>query len=80
MVNYLMCYVVEVSATYGLLLGRPWIHRNHVVPSTLHQCFKYVDEYLKVHAHFADKNPFQAVESHHADADLYKVKNDDNNE
>ncbi|KAG6467795.1 hypothetical protein ZIOFF_074308 (mitochondrion) [Zingiber officinale] len=28
---------------HATLLGRPWIHDNHVVPSTLHQCFKYVD-------------------------------------
>jgi hypothetical protein len=26
------------------LLGRPWIHANGIVPSTLHQCFKYVDK------------------------------------
>ncbi|KAJ8615759.1 hypothetical protein MRB53_035131 [Persea americana] len=30
------CNVVEAQTTYGLLLGRPWTHENHVIPSTLH--------------------------------------------
>ena len=39
-----MCYVINVDTLYNLLLGRPWIHRNSIVPSTLHQVMKYVDE------------------------------------
>lgn len=38
------CYVIDNDTSYNLLLGRPWIHGNFVVPSTLHQCLKYVDE------------------------------------
>lgn len=38
------CYVIDNDTSYNLLLGRPWIQGNFVVPSTLHQCFKYVDE------------------------------------
>lgn len=44
----LTCYIIEASTVYNLLLGRPWIHKNCAVPSTLHQCFKYVGEDLKV--------------------------------
>jgi len=29
------CYVIDVDISYNLLLGRPWIHRNSIVPSTL---------------------------------------------
>jgi hypothetical protein len=24
-------------------MGRPWLHSNHVIPSTLHQCLKYIE-------------------------------------
>ncbi|KAJ0978344.1 hypothetical protein J5N97_013818 [Dioscorea zingiberensis] len=30
-------HVIDADASYKALLGRPWIHENHVVPSTLHQ-------------------------------------------
>src|SRR3954462_15430116 len=36
-------YVIDADTSYNLLLGRPWIHRNHIVPSTLHQVMKFVD-------------------------------------
>ncbi|XP_071939172.1 uncharacterized protein [Coffea arabica] len=34
-----LLYVIDAKTTYNVLLGRPWIHENGVVPSTLHQCF-----------------------------------------
>ncbi|XP_042486489.1 uncharacterized protein LOC122066712 [Macadamia integrifolia] len=37
-------YVIEGDSSYTILLGKPWIHENCVVPPTLHQSFKYVDE------------------------------------
>src|SRR3954464_6441844 len=30
-------YVIDADTSYNLLLGRPWIHMNHIVPSALHQ-------------------------------------------
>jgi hypothetical protein len=30
-------FVIEANASYSALLGRPWIHKYRVVPSTLHQ-------------------------------------------
>ena len=36
------CYVINAETSYNLLLGRPWIHANWIIPSTLHQCFKYM--------------------------------------
>jgi len=38
------CYVFDADTSYNLLLGRPWIHCNSIVPSTLHQIMKYVNE------------------------------------
>ncbi|KAM2736350.1 hypothetical protein PS2_024064 [Malus domestica] len=37
-------HVIDARTFYGLLLGRPWIHANGVVPSTLHQCLKFYRE------------------------------------
>ncbi|KAA0025994.1 retrotransposon protein putative ty3-gypsy sub-class [Cucumis melo var. makuwa] len=67
----------RLRTTYKLLLDRPWIHRNRVVTSTLHECFKfYQDGVKKVEA---DSNPFSEVESHFADENFY-LKNDNNPE
>ncbi|KAA0056394.1 uncharacterized protein E5676_scaffold120G002660 [Cucumis melo var. makuwa] len=66
-------HVIDSRTTYKLLLGRPWIHGNGVVTSTLHQCFKfYQDGVKKVET---DSNPFSEAESHFADAKFY-LKND----
>jgi len=37
------CYVINADTSYNLLLGRPWIHRNSIVPFTLRQVMKYID-------------------------------------
>jgi len=42
------CYVIDADTSYNLLLGRPWIHRYSIVPSTLHQVMKYDDRDGKV--------------------------------
>ena len=42
------CYVIDADTSYNLLLGRPWIHRNSIVSSTLHQVMKYIEESGKV--------------------------------
>jgi hypothetical protein len=36
-------YVIDAETSYRALLGRPWLHSNQVIPSTLHQCLKYID-------------------------------------
>ena len=35
------CQVLDIPLSYNILLGRPWIHEMHVVPSTYHQCVKF---------------------------------------
>ena len=67
------CYVIDADTSYNMLLGRPWIHANWIVPSTLHQCFKYVDEHeLVVKTVFADTHPFKGVENYFTDSLLYQ--------
>ncbi|KAL0394924.1 UNVERIFIED_CONTAM: hypothetical protein Slati_4458600 [Sesamum latifolium] len=62
-------HVIDVRTSYNLLLGKPWLRENGVVPSTLHQCFKYVKwEIVKVDA---DMKPFTETESYFSDAKLY---------
>ena len=34
-------HVIDAKTTYNMLLGRPWIHENGIISSTLYQCFKY---------------------------------------
>ncbi|KAM1168096.1 hypothetical protein FF1_030016 [Malus domestica] len=62
-------HVIDARTSYGLLLGRPWIHANEVVPSTLHQCLKFYREGVKVI--YGDTKPFIEAESHFADAKFY---------
>ncbi|KAA0032810.1 uncharacterized protein E5676_scaffold575G00350 [Cucumis melo var. makuwa] len=66
-------HVIDSRTTYKLLLGRPWIHGNGVVTSTLHQCFKFYQDGVKKAE--ADSNPFSEAESHFVDAKFY-LKND----
>ncbi|KAM2246587.1 hypothetical protein ACFXTI_007391 [Malus domestica] len=62
-------HVIDARTSYGLLLGRPWIHANRVVPSTLHQCLKFYREGVKVI--YGDTKPFTEAESHFTDAKFY---------
>nr|XP_009603846.1 uncharacterized protein LOC104098741 [Nicotiana tomentosiformis] len=40
-VNFSVLFqVMDISSSYNLLLGRPWIHMAGAVPSTLQQCIK----------------------------------------
>ncbi|KAK9991381.1 hypothetical protein SO802_026366 [Lithocarpus litseifolius] len=33
-------HVVKIEVSYHILLGRPWLHKHQLVPSTYHQCMK----------------------------------------
>ena len=56
----LLFHVIDSKTSYNLLLGRPWIHGNGVIPSTLHQCFKYYDG-KQVKVVTVDLQPFTAT-------------------
>ena len=61
------CYIIDADMSYNLLLGRPWIHASWIIPSTLYQCFKYVDDNATVQTVFAEKQPFKGVENYFTD-------------
>jgi hypothetical protein len=64
-------FVIESNTSYSTLLGRPWIHKYHIVPSTLHQCLKFLDGKGEQHRIVANPMPYSIHESHHADAKYY---------
>jgi len=66
------CYVIDANTSYNLLLGRPWIHRNSIVPSTLNQVMKYIDESGKVRTLIAERHPFKGIEYYFTDSLLYQ--------
>ena len=53
-----------------MLLGRPWIHQNGAISSTLYQCFKYYRN-GEVETVVADAKPFTMAEAYYADAKFY---------
>lgn len=56
-VKDVVCQVLDLPLTYNILLGRPWIHDMHVVPSTYHQCIKFPHNGVEITI-LGDPNPF----------------------
>ncbi|XP_060190790.1 uncharacterized protein LOC132620095 [Lycium barbarum] len=48
--------VMDISTSYNLLIGRPWIHMAGAVPSTLHQSLKFVWNHQEVVIHGEGSN------------------------
>ncbi|KAL0420231.1 UNVERIFIED_CONTAM: hypothetical protein Slati_3046000 [Sesamum latifolium] len=70
MVSTALFHVINAKTSYNMLLNRPWLHENAVVPSTWHQCFKYCRNGI-VKKVLGDSKPFTEAESHFADAKYY---------
>ena len=70
-------HVIDAKTTYSMLLGRPWIHGNRIVLSTLHKCFKFLQGGIKKIN--ADLKHFTETKAHFADAKFY-VEDDIPNE
>ena len=68
--------MIYAKTYYNLLLGHPWIHGNIIVPSTLHQCLKYVDTNNQVKTMVTDKQSFKGLENYFTDFILYSAKSD----
>ena len=64
-------HVIDADTSYNVLLGRPWLHTYGIVPSTLHQCFKFLGN-GGVKKVLADTDPFRGEEVNYADAKFYK--------
>ena len=62
-------HVIDAKTSYNVLLGQPWLHENGVIPSTLHQCFKFYKGGVKKVE--VDTKPFIEVEFYFADTKFY---------
>ena len=80
LISEVTVYAIKTPSCYNILLGRPWIHENGVVPSTLHQCIKFVGDDGLIHRVFADKKPFKGKEVHFADSQMYKDEKEEKEE
>jgi len=65
-------YVIDADTSYNLLLGRPWVHRNSIVPSSLNHVMKYIDGDRKVRTLIVERHPFKGVENYFTDSLLYQ--------
>ena len=36
--------VLRIQSSFNLLIGRPWIHKEGAIPSSLHQKLKFIHE------------------------------------
>jgi len=61
LMNHVKFYIIDADTSYKALIGRPWLHENNAVPSTLHQCIKYIKD-GKVKQIKGDAHPFEVHE------------------
>ncbi len=50
-------HVIDLNLPFDILLGCPWIHAMKAIPSTYHQCVKFLHQGTEVTIH-ADPEPF----------------------
>ena len=62
--------MIEADVSYHILLGRPWIHRNYAVPSTLHQRLKAIKRKKEILI-LCTKAPFSQEEVHGVEATFF---------
>ena len=63
-------YVVKTEVSYHVLLGRPWLHKHRLVPSTYHQCVKgRLNGRMICIA--ANPSPFKQAEAHLVETMFY---------
>ena len=56
-------YIVDLEPNFNFLLGRPWLHKHQVIPSTLHYMikFRHDDDVIVVMAENFEKERIEAV-------------------
>ena len=63
-------HVVKMEVSYHVLLGRPWLHKHRLVPSTYHQCVKgrLNGRMIRI---AANPSPFEQAEAHLVETMFY---------
>ena len=62
--------VVKTEVSYHVLLGRPWLHKYQLVPSTYHQCMKGRLNGRMIHI-AANLSPFEQAKAHLVETMFY---------
>ncbi|KAL0439607.1 UNVERIFIED_CONTAM: Transposon Tf2-12 polyprotein [Sesamum latifolium] len=70
MMSTALFHVIDTKTSYNMLLGRPWLHENTIIPSTWHQYFKYCRNGI-VNKVLGYNKSFTEAESHFTDAKYY---------
>ena len=62
--------MVRTEVSYHVLLGRPWLHKHRLVPSTYHQCVKgrLNGRMIRI---AANPSPFEQAEAHLVETMFY---------
>ena len=70
-------YVINLEVSYHVLLGRPWLYKHHLIPSTYHQCVKgrLNGRPVKI---LANHNPFSQGEVNFVETMFYDELEPDN--
>ena len=63
-------HVVNTVVSYHALLGRPWLHKHKLVPSTYHQCVKGRLNGKPIHIP-TNATPFDESKAHYVEAAFY---------
>ena len=63
-------HLVKTKVSYHILLGRPWLYKQRLVPSTYHQCVKgrLNDRMIQI---AANPSPFEQAEAHLVETMFY---------
>ena len=63
-------HIVRTEVSYHVLLGRPWLHKHRLVPSTYHQCVKgrLNGRMIRI---AANPSPFEQAEAHLVETMFY---------
>ena len=65
-------HVVKIEVSYHVLLGRPWLHKHQLVPSTYHQCVKgrLNGRMIRI---AVNPSPFEQAEAHLVETMFYDL-------
>ena len=63
-------HLVKTKVSYHILLGRPWLYKQRLVPSTYHQCVKgrLNDRMIRI---AANPLPFKQAKAHLVETMFY---------
>ena len=63
-------HVVKTEVSYHVRLGRPWLHKHCLIPSTYHQCVKgrLNGRIIRI---AANPSPFEQAEAHLVETMFY---------